>query len=161
MRMGGQAPTRVAITTLEGEEYPQEINLATGMTHRFYSRAFVNTISGEQSIGDAELKGSLNDVEFDVMEESAPGVVQAMPNGCLWAHSPGQATVRLSAYSLQKGQLEAFVKLNVSSVASLRADQKVDLGSVSNFSVEQLKTTKGAFYGLIRSNQFSVIDGAN
>ncbi|MBI3016442.1 MAG: hypothetical protein HYY62_00345 [Deltaproteobacteria bacterium] len=159
--MSGQAPSRISITTLEGEEYPEEINLATGMTHRFYSRAFVNTVSGEQSIGAAEQRDVLNDVEFDVMEESAPGVVQAMPNGCLWARSPGQATVRLSAYSLQKGQLEAYVKLNVSSVASLTAAQNRDLGSVSNFSVEQLKTPKGTFYGLIRSNQFSVIDGSN
>src|SRR3989344_1945626 len=104
MRMSGQAPSRVAITTLEGEEYPQEINLATGMTHRFYSRAFVNTVGGEQMLGAAEQKDSLNDVAFDVISESLPGqVIQALPNGCLWARGPGQAVVKLSAYSLQKG----------------------------------------------------------
>ena len=153
MRMGGQAPTRVAITTLEGEEYPQEINLATGMTHRFYSRAFVNTLNGEQSIGAAEQRDSLNDVAFDVMEESVPGVVQSMPNGCLWARGAGQAMVRLSAYSLQKGQLEAFVKLTI----SRGAPQKVNLGSVQNFSAAQLKTANGTFYGLTRDTKFSVI----
>jgi len=151
MRMGGQAPTRVAITTLEGEEYPQEINLATGMTHRFYSRAFVNTLNGEQSIGAAEQRDSLNDVAFDVMEESVPGVVQSMPNGCLWARGAGQAMVRLSAYSLQKGQLEAFVKLTI----SRGAPQKVNLGSVQNFSAAQLKTANGTFYGLTRDTKFS------
>src|SRR3989338_2819169 len=155
MRMGGHAPSRVAITTLEGEEYPQEIDMAVGMTHRFYSRAFINTASGEQSIGAAEQRDVLHEVAFDVKEESVPGqVVQAMPNGCLWAKGTGQAVARLSAYSLQKGQLEAFVKLNVSN----GSPQKVDLGSVQNFSVAQLKTDHGTFYGLTRNSKFAVIN---
>ncbi|MBI3018696.1 MAG: hypothetical protein HYY61_02240 [Deltaproteobacteria bacterium] len=156
MRMGGQAPSRVAITTLEGEEYPEEISMATGMSHRFYSRAFVNTLSGEQSIGAAEQRDFLNDVAFDVIEESSPGqVIQAEPNGCLWARGPGQAVVRLSAYSLKKGQLETFVKLNVAA----SSPQTISLGQVSDFSVAHLKTVNGTFYGLTRNNQFSIING--
>ncbi len=157
MRTGGQAPSRIAITTLEGEEYPEEIKMATGMTHRFYSRAFVSTLSGEQSIGAAEQRDTLTDVAFDVMAESSPGqVIQVMPNGCLWARNPGQAIVRLSAYSLQKGQLEAFVKMNVSS----GVPQKMNLGSAQNFSAAQLKTESGIFYGLTRNTRLSVITGA-
>lgn len=155
MKMEGPVPSRIAITHFDGEEVSEAI-LAQGMTYRLHSGVYLSSLTGEQYVGSVFQSGHVSDSLYEVLGSNIGPTVTLQKEGCILAQNPGAVIVRLSAFSLRKGGLDAFTTVRVNSV---RVSQPSSLKSqVQAFSVSQLRSAKGeTLYGLTMNDRFHLI----
>ncbi|MBI4040988.1 MAG: hypothetical protein HY390_03865 [Deltaproteobacteria bacterium] len=158
MNYEGVKPSSIAIQAFEGDVI-DELDLQVGMTHRLYGGVFVSSSTGEHFLGEASKSEFLKDVEFSVVDENAQNpVVSLEPNGCVQALGAGSTLIKLKAFSIHRGQMEAYARLTV---RTQPFSKRVIRTNVEDFSVDQLfLADQKTVYGLTTGSQFHLLEGA-
>ncbi len=153
MKMGGDVPSRLAITNAD-QESPEEITLLPGMSYKVYPVVYSSKEEGAELQMRADQADFLGKVKFSIDQDESD-FLDINSKGCVMAKKIGEGDIHLSAYSLSSGAMQTKTRIKVVPMSS---QAQVIRNNVREFWVSEVTAQDGKVYGLVVNDHFHMFD---